>query len=50
MVNCIYCGSIMPYSIKMLFCNLKCKGKFLITDYKTHPINAKQRDKQTLNN
>ena len=42
MRNCIYCGNVLL--IKRFFCNTKCKGKFLVTDYKTHPINERPKE------
>ncbi len=41
MRSCIYCGSVIL--VKRFFCNLKCKDKFLLTDYKTHPINNESK-------
>ena len=38
MRTCIYCG--VSLYIKRFFCNSKCRDKFLITDYKTHPANT----------
>lgn len=36
--NCIYCNNKILNNFK-LFCNIKCKDRFLIIDYKEHPIN-----------
>ena len=36
--NCIYCNDKIINNFR-LFCNIKCKDRFLIIDYKEHPIN-----------
>ena len=36
--NCIYCNDKIINNFR-LFCNIKCKVRFLIIDYKEHPIN-----------
>jgi len=41
MKTCIYCGTSV---YKKIFCNIKCKNKFLVTDYRTHPINKDMRN------
>ena len=40
MTSCIYCGNTVDtdHTKYRFFCNLNCKNKFLVTDYKTHPI------------